>query len=308
MRRKKEHPLPIMLGNTIVDTFKNIHRRNLMSFTSVVSIVATLLVLGIFIIISINIANVGRNMQESLKLKVFLNNELTEQDIIDLEDQFNLNPAITGYTYESNDEALQKYAERLEDYSGLLEGFSQGNNPVSNSYTVQVSSPNELEEVKQTLEESDLNAVNYVKYGDNYYDAIMMFSEISIIVCLVILVILSIVSIVIIYNTIKLTCYSNRKEIEIMQFIGAEGWYIKLPFFFEGLLLGGLAAVCATLIIAIMYTYLLGLSNTLAYLPLDTKLVSPGYVIYPIMIFSLIYGVLIGSFGSLFSIRKYFYN
>ena len=275
--RKKEHPFSVMLYNTLKDTFKNIQRRNLMSFASVVCIVLALLVLGAFIIITININNLSSNLEESLQLKIFLNNELTENDIVALEDVLDSNNYIKGYTYESNDEALKKYEERLSDFSGILEGYDSSNNPVSNSYTVQVTSPEVLETVKNELEEENLQAINYVKYGDNYLDAIITFSHFSNIICIVVFTLLAIISIIIIYNTIKLTCYSNRKEIEIMQFIGAANWYIKLPFFIEGLMLGLLAAVCATLIISLFYLYLLGITNTLAYLPLDTKLVTPRY-------------------------------
>lgn len=306
MNKKREHPFSIMLGNTVVDTFKNIQRSNLMSFASVVSIVLTLLVLGALITISINITNVADNLVDSLQLKVFLNNNISESDLEDLEESFENNSNITGYIYESNDEALEKYAERLEDYAILLSGFTEGNNPVSNSYTVQVNDPTNLELVKNELEDEGLIAINYIKYGDNYLEAITLFDRLSNIICLGIIAILSIVSVIVIYNTIKLTCYSNRKEIEIMQFIGAESWYIKLPFFFEGLLLGLIAAISATLILALIYTFVIGMADNLAYLPLNTKLVSPSVVIIPIFIFSSAYGIIIGAFGSLFSIRRFF--
>lgn len=297
-----------MLGNTIKDTIKNIQRSNLMSFTSVVSIIAALLVLGAIIIISININNVAANLEDSLQLKIFLNKDISEQEKEDLEIYLDEDQRVTGYYFQSSQETLDKYAERLEDYAGLLDGFSESNNPISESYTVQVTEPGVLEDIKIDIEDEGFTGINYVKYGDNYIDSIMLFSRFSNIVCLLVLGLLSAISIVIIYNTIKLTCYSNRKEIEIMQSIGAEGWYIKIPFFFEGLLLGILGAICATLILAVLYTYLLGISNTFAYLPLDTKLVSPGTVLIPILVFSSIYGIFIGAFGSLFSIRKYFYS
>lgn len=277
-----------------------------MSFASVVSIVAALLILGVFIVITINVNNIANNMVASLELKVFLNDNISNNDIQTLEDFFEENDLIVSYYYESKDEALDKYTERLEEYSGLLDGFDYANNPIANSYTVGIVSPSELENVKAQIEELPITAVSYVRYAEEYVDAIVVFRTFSNYVCLGVLLILSVISIIVIYNTIKLTCYSNRKEIEIMRFVGADDWYIKLPFFLEGLVLGVFGAATATLIMATVYTYLIGITNNLAYLPLNSHLVEPHYVLIPIFIFSIIYGIIMGAFGSLFSIRRYF--
>lgn len=307
MNKTREHPFPSMVISICKDTIKNIQRNNLMSFASVVSIVAALIILGAFIIITINVNNIAANMSASLQLKVFLVNQPSDSQLEALEEVFEENPSITEYEFETRDEALKAYTERLEDYSGLLSGFTSSNNPVRDSYTVSVTSPSVLEDVKVEIEDLESPVVDYVKYGENYINAIMLFSSFSNYLCLIVLGILSIISVVIIYNTIKLTCYSNRKEIEIMKVLGAEDWYIKMPFFFEGLMLGVFGAICASLILLAVYIYLIGMTDTLAYLPLDSHLVSPGTVIIPILIFSTIYGVIMGAFGSLFSIRKYFY-
>lgn len=307
MNQTREHALPAMIASIWRDTLKNIQRNNLMSFASVVSIVAALIILGIFIIITINIDNIAANMEASLQLKVFLINNPSESQVEMIEEAFKQNSEITDYEFQSRDEALEIYTERLEDYSGLLDGFNSNNNPVRDSFTVSVSSPQVIEDVKGQLENLDLPGIDYIKYGENYIDAIMFFKTFSRYVCIGILIVLSVISIIIIYNTIKLTCYSSRKEIEIMKFIGAEDWYIKMPFFIEGLALGIFGALLASLLLLAVYTYLIGITDTLAYFPLNTKLVSPETVIIPVLIFSVIYGIFMGSFGSLFSIRKYFY-
>ncbi len=243
-------------------------------------------------------------MRNSLEIKVFLTNDINTNQLQEVEEYFENNDLITGYTFESKDETLERYAERLEDYSGLLEGFNSSNNPVRDSYTVTVSSPDDLATVKEDIEGSDL-AVSSVRYGEQYVDAIMVFSRVSEIVCLILLITMTIISEVVIYNTIKITCYNNRKEIEIMKMIGAENWYVRMPFFLEGLILGSFSALLSTFILLFLYIYLTGITDTSTYLPLGTTLVTPRAVIIPIFIFSLIYGIVVASFGSLFSIRKY---
>lgn len=297
-----------MLKSGLADTIKNIERNNLMSFASVISVVAALLILGAFIMITMNVESITGSMVSSLELKVFLNDDATPQDTAQLEQDLMNNPHVTNVVFESKDEALSKYSAQLDQYSGLLSGFNAANNPVSNSYTVAVTSPEELKTVKEEVEDLHSPAVDYVKYGEEYIDAMVSFSRFLNYICLGVLIILSVICIVIIYNTIKLTCYANRKEIEIMKVVGADDWYIRMPFFLEGCLLGIIGAAAATLILRTVYLFLIGISNTLAYLPMNSHLVAPDYVITPIFWFSLIYGILMGAFGSLFSIRKYLFT
>lgn len=294
-----------MLKSACSDTAKSIERNNMMSFASVISVVAALLILGVFIVITINVESVTKNVVSSLELKVFLTNTTTQEELTKLEQDMTNDPDITGFVFESKDEALQKYSTKLDKYSGLLNGFTAANNPISDSYTVSVTNPSQLNSVKSYIQGLKSDAVDYVKYGEEYVDVLMNFSEFMNYACITVLVILSVISVVIIYNTIKLTCHSRRKEIAIMKVVGADDWYVRLPFFFEGMGLGILGAIIAFLLIRMGYMYMIGMSNTLAYLPMNSKLVAPDQVLPLIMLFSLIYGIIIGAFGSLFSIRKY---
>ena len=305
MNKKKEHRFFTMLRSASRDTIKSIERNNLMSFASVASIVAALLILGIFIIITINVNNVTSSVKNSLELKVFMKSSYTQEDLDAVQTALTNEEYVTGITYESSDEALAKYSASLGQYSGLLSGFTSSNNPLNASFIVQVDDPTHLEQVKSEAEKLTNIEVDYVKYGEQYVDALVSFSNFMNWVCVIILVILSIISVIIIYNTIKLTCYSRRKEIGIMKFIGATDWYIRLPFFFEGSMLGIIGAVFATLILRTAYYYLLGMTSNATYLPMQSQLIAPASVMGPVLIFCLVYGILMGVCGSLFSIRKF---
>ncbi|MGI6108991.1 MAG: permease-like cell division protein FtsX [Eubacteriaceae bacterium] len=305
MNKKKEHRFFTMLRSASQDTLKSIERNNLMSFASVASIVAALLILGIFIIITINVNSITNNVKNSLELKVFMKSSYTQEDLDKVQNALTNEQYVTGITYESSDEALAKYSASLGDYSGLLSGFTSSNNPLNASFIVQVDDPSHLEQVKTAAEKLKAEGVDYVKYGEQYVDALVSFSNFMNWACAIILIILSIISIIIIYNTIKLTCYSRRKEIGIMKFIGATDWYIRLPFFFEGSLLGIIGAVFATLILRMGYIYMVGMTQNATYLPMQSQLIAPGSVMGSVLGFCLVYGILMGVCGSLFSIRKF---
>lgn len=294
-----------MLKSAVNDTLKSIERNNLMSFASVASIVAALLILGIFIIITLNINNLTTEVKGALELKVFMETTYTQENLDQVQNALLENEHVTGLVYESADEALTKYTESLGDYGGLLAGFSGDNNPLEASFVVQIDDPTNIESVKTYAEGLKDEGVSYVKYGEQYVDALVSFSNFMNWVCVIALVVLSIISIMIIYNTIKLTVYSRRKEIGIMKFIGATDWYIRLPFFFEGCLLGIIGALVATLMLRGGYLYMVGLTQNATFLPMNSQLLPPGSAMGVVFAFCLVYGVLMGVFASLFSIRKF---
>ena len=135
--------------------------------------------------------------------------------------------------------------------------------------------------------------------------ALISFSHFSNIFSAVLIVILSVVSLFIVYNTIKLTCFARRKEIRVMRYVGATDWYIRAPFILEGAFLGALGAVIALAIIGFGYT---GISNYIMHavsMPMDAGVVSFSSMFAPLLAFCLVYGIAIGSLGSVFSMRKY---
>jgi cell division transport system permease protein len=287
------------------DTTQSIKRNNLMSMVSVLSVVAALIILGIFIVFSVNLEQITQNVESALELKVFLKAGITTQQMATVEEKLKSNDNISEVTYVSADEALQEFSTSLEGYSGLLSGYNSTNNPMQASFTVRVNDPEKIRDVKSYAESLNGQGVDYVKYGEEYVDAMVKFSDFSKVFCAVMLGILTLVSIFIIYNTIKLTCFARRREIRVMRYVGAADWYIRLPFVLEGTFLGCIGAVAAMLIIRTGYYFMIAYVNHSVYIPMDTALVSPSVLMGPISLFCILYGVIIGACGSLFSIRKF---
>ncbi|MEF9917801.1 MAG: permease-like cell division protein FtsX [Eubacterium sp.] len=303
--RKKEHHFFPMLTSIFRETAQSIERNNLMSIASILSVVAALIILGIFVIFTVNLQHITTNLESALELKVFMKMTYNEEQKLAVEQKLLSNEKVRGVTFESKDEALEKFSNSLEDYSGLLKGYDSNNNPMSSSFVVQVNNPDDMNAVKAFAEGLKDQGVDYVKYGEEYVDALVSFSKFSNILCLVILGVLSVISIFIIYNTIKLTCFARRREIRVMKYVGATDWYIRMPFILEGTFLGSMGALVAMLLIRTGYYYIIAYVGNSVYIPMNSELVSPSAIMGPIFIFCLIYGVIIGAFGSLFSIRKF---
>jgi cell division transport system permease protein len=120
------------------------------------------------------------------------------------------------------------------------------------------------------------------------------------------LIVMSVIAIMIIYNTIKLTVYSRSNDIIIMRYIGATNFYISSPFVIEGAVLGIIGAVVSLLLMANIYYVLLGAMGTsLSILPLGGSLAPASMIMTRLSVVFVVYGILLGAVGSMFSVKKY---
>jgi len=234
-----------MPRNVVRDTVKSIERNNLMSAASILSVIAALMILGIFLILSINVEEVTKDVESKLELKVFLQQDFTEAQKLTVEQALENSDMIESVTFESAQEALDKFSSSLDEYSSLLSGYNSENNPMPASFIIRVNDPSDLEAVQDLAMDYKGQGVEYVRYGQEYVQALVSFNKFTNTLSIVVLIVLSVISIFIIYNTIKLTVFARRREIGIMKYVGATNNYIRAPFILEGTFLGLIGAIVA---------------------------------------------------------------
>ncbi|MFZ7131628.1 MAG: permease-like cell division protein FtsX [Eubacteriales bacterium] len=288
--------------NFFRDTFSNIKRNSLMSIASIVSIIAALVILGIFLVIAFNIKHITQEMEEQLELKVFLSQDVTEDQKLAIEENLKTNDFILSYTFENKEKALTNMSNQLGQYENILKGL-EDDNPLPEAFIVKVKDAEQIRALNDAL--IRLEGVDDINYGESYVDALMNFNNFANVISIVILIILTGISLFIIYNTIKLTVFARRKEINIMKYVGATNWYIRLPFIIEGSLLGIVGAALAVLVIRNAYYYLIGLIQGQSVLMMGISFAAPQEIIPSIAGYFLLYGLLVGAIGSMFSIRKF---
>lgn len=308
---KRENRTFHLFLSVFKNTGKSIQNNQLMGVASVLSVGAALIILGMFILLSMNMTHITETMESELELKVFLKEAYTEAEKKEVETALKEHEMVQEVKFESKQEAFKGFSDSLKDHSGLLKGYDENNNPLAASFVVKIDKPTSIsnteamETIKTYAESLADKGVDYVKYGEEYVNAMAIISSSSKMLSLVVMVILSLISVFLIYNTIKLTCVARNREIRVMKYVGASDSYIRLPFILEGTLLGLFGALMAILFIRTGYFYLIAYSNNIIYLPMNSSLLPPGEVMLPITVFSLLYGTLIGAFGSLFSIRRF---
>ncbi|KHO63106.1 cell division protein [Thermoanaerobacter sp. YS13] len=281
------------------ETFSNLIRNRLMTVASITSVMAAMLILGLFLILVLNVNTMANQVESQLELKAFLNDNLTKEQIDRIGSNIKSLEGVASVTFESKEQALENFKKQLGDKSYLLEGLEK-DNPLPQSYIVKVKNANMMKDISHKIKQ--INGVDKVSYGQDVVEKLLGIIKIIRVVGLSIILILFVISIVIISNTIKLGVYARRKEISIMKYIGATDWFIRWPFLIEGIILGLLGALISVTILALIYDYAANLINSrlivFELLPVDK-------IVGDITLYFFVIGAIIGALGSGISIKRF---
>ena len=288
--------------NFIRDAVHNIWRNSWMSVASIASVIAVLIILGFVLIFMGNIQNAADTVENTIELKAFLELDTGKEKAEEIGKQLNSYDKIQKATLETKDQALENFSQQLGHRQDLLAGLEQ-NNPLQNAYIISLKDPNQAEEVAKYV--GKIDGVEEVKYGEEVVDKLLQSTQFIRIATLVLTLILAGVSIFVISNTIKITVFSRRREINIMKYVGATNWYIRWPFIIEGAILGVIGALASILILSYGYYYIIGMIQNTALVLVSSALVPAKEMIGTIALLFLSFGLLIGIFGSILSIRKF---
>lgn len=288
----------------IRDTGNSIRRNSFMSLASVFSIMAALVILGLFLILTINVRRLTTNVESSLEVQVFLTEKCTDKEKAAIRSALENNELVATVTEESKAQALEKFSEELADYSDLLSTYSASDNPLPESFLVTAKDATQLGEIK-TFAQTLGDGIEYVKYGEEYISALTTFNRFANYLSIAVTVVLSIIALLLIYNTIRITVFARRREIGIMKYVGATDRYIRAPFVLEGIVLGIIAALVALLALRGGYYYIMGILSGRTMLTLTSSLADPSTILLELSLFFVIYGVVIGAVGSAIAVRKF---
>lgn len=282
------------------EAFKSVFRNFSLSIASVTCTTITLVLVSIAILVSYNVNNVTKKLENELTIVVYLEREATEEQAKNLKSEFEKISNVEKVTYKSKDEwkfEMQNYSPTLNNtLSHLTE------NPLLDSYIVKVKNVKYMRKTADKIREYEI--VRTAEYGEGTVDRIVGIFDTVKQITLVIVVALILVTAFLINNTIKLTIFSRRSEIEIMRLVGTSNYAIKLPFIFEGLFLGIIGSIIP--IIVTIYGYIIAYSKLDGHLfSKMISLVKPfSFVLYVSLILVVIGGI-VGVFGSYKAVRKY---
>jgi len=281
---------------------KNTYLNKAMSIASVGVLTACLVIVGFSVLISENIKNIVGYVQEQNEIIVYVNDDITAEDESALDKQLRALENVLSVEFTSKEEAFQSQKDKLGE---LLEGY-ENEDVFPASFHLKVKDLELIEEDVKTIEK--LNGVYLVDAPTNVAEVMVKTEKGISVACSVVIIALLIGAFVIIMNTIKITVYNRRREINIMKYVGATNSFIRMPFLVEGMILGAVAAILAFLIVWALYerVYMGIEADATSFIAsLASSLIPFKNVVLKLIPAYLVTGIVIGGFGSLISVRKH---
>jgi cell division transport system permease protein len=281
----------------------NTYRNMLMTLASVGTVTAALLIFGVFFLIAVNLNHNTAVLKEQPEMVVYCETELDEVQVAMVEQAIRQNDLIEAFKKVDRKEAFENFKKMLEDNVQMLEGYDESIMPVS--FNVELKDPkNSVEVINQLGVVTGVESVRYSKATIDFIDRITNWVRL---ITIALTIVLLAISMFIISNTIKLTVFARRKEINIMKYIGATDWFIRWPFFIEGVIIGFAGALVAFIFTSYGYNMLESKFNQdLVNVSIDfITLIKLNVIGLEILLYYSIIGIVVGAFGSFVSIRKY---
>ena len=235
-----------------------------------------------------------------MTIVVYLKEDVTEEQKNDIEEEIKKLRNYDSLVYKSKDEWKQEMIDSSEELGATLSYLDT--NPLLDSITVKVTDIKSLSYVASAIRGMD--GVKSAKYGEESVDKLVFIFDIVEKAMIVIVCALILVTAFLISNTIKLTIFSRRSEIEIKRLVGTSNFAIRQPFIIEGFILGIIGSLIP--IIITIYGYILLYDHFDGYLFSHiVELIKPMNIIWFVSIILAIIGGLVGMFGSSRAVRKY---
>lgn len=285
----------------IKEAFLSTKKNGIMSIGTMISLTATLFIVGLFLLISLNIHLFMNNIESQLMAIAYLESDLSENEIRELVQNISELEGVNEASYISKEEAFKKLKNDLAEHEEILSGIQE--NPLPPSIEILVQDSSFLEEIALQLDQYE--GIEEINYGGQLTENLIVLFQFIRKSGLLMIAILVFISILIMVSVIKISVHSRQKEIEIMTLVGATSWFIRWPFIIEGFLKGFLSAILAVLVLGKTYFYYLDKVRKI--LPFISILMDQG-VLLEVAAMMVGLGILIGVFGSILSLRKISYE
>ena len=239
------------MGFYFREALLSFRRSALMSMATILSITTILIIVGMFLLISINSSLFLKNIESQLEIIVYLEDDISNVELNNLKNNITSIEGIKEVKYVSKEDAYQRLSKDLGEQKDILSAIET--NPLPASFEIQIKDPKTIEPIANQI--AEFKKVEEIEYGRETAERLLNFTYIFRRAGILVLALLIFASILIISNIIKITVYARRNEIEIMSLAGATSWFIKWPFIIEGFLQGFISSVFSLIILYNFYFF-----------------------------------------------------
>ncbi len=291
-----------ILGRSISSAFKSVVRNFSLSVASISCIIITLIIVSFAILLSVNVNNFTKSIESDLTIVVFAKDGTTKENVDTLKKEIDSIPNVVDIEYKSKEDLKNEMKRENETYKNIIDKWGDEVNPLPDSFIITVEKIEDIKETASTIQ--NIEHVDAVRYGEGVVENLVDVFGIIRNITIVAVIALIFVTAFLISNTIKITIYSRKNEIDIMRLVGTSNTVIKLPFLFEGLFLGVIGSIIPVL--CTIYGYVLLYDKMGGVLFTDIMpLISPYNFVFKVSGVLIIIGALVGMYGSYKSVRKY---
>ncbi len=288
--------------NNIIDGFKSVFRNFSLSVASISCITITLILVAVSVILSANVNKFTEDIEKDVTIVVYIEKNTTEEEKNTLETKINELDNIESVTYVSKEQIRKEMSKDSDGLGTILGEYDESNNPLLDEFLVKVKDTETIGATADKIKE--MEKINAVKYGEGMVEELVKIFDVVKKITFAIVVGLVIVTAFLISNTIKITINNRKRQIEIMRLVGASNSYIKLPFFFEGIILGFLGSLIPVFLSCYGYIFLYNKLNGILFTEV-INLVNPDNILLKLTGILMIIGVVVGAIGSYRAVRRH---
>ena len=281
------------------ETVKSLFRNRFMAIASVLTVTLSMFILGIFLSAVLNINHMASYLENQVEMTVYLKDGLKTQQVMTVGSRLKSLSGLKEIAFTDKDQAMEEFRNRMGEQAGLLDSIN--GNPLPASYQTSFNSPDELKMAVNIVR--NYSEVEAVQYGQDVIEQLYRIAKIIRISGIILILFLAAAELFIISNTIRLTVFARRREIQIMKYVGATNGFIRWPFLFEGMIIGLIGSTIASILLCLGYNLILE-EMTEAGLVFFSLIPFWPFMPY-VSLFILASGIIIGALGSAISLRKY---
>jgi len=276
---------------------KSFSRNRLLSFATVSTVTICILILGMAVLLTMNAGLFMNRLESDVQMIAFLDKSLNQRQINAARDKIKEIEGIKSVEFTSRDKSLEQLQEtygREYDLKATL-----GSNPLPHTFKIEAHNPQEVAQIAQQVDK--IAGVYKVNYGQGVVERLFQVTRWVRIISIAFIVVLAAGAVFLIATTTRLSVFARRKEIYLMKLIGATDWFIRWPFFIEGIFLGVAGSLLAVLLLGLGYQALLQNIGSMVMV----TLISDPVLLGQIYLSLLATGAILGVLGTYISLNRF---
>jgi cell division transport system permease protein len=287
------------LGFFLREAFKNMLLNPLMSITAVTTTAVCVLILGVGMLVNAHVESIINRIGQDVTITAFFPEDVSQERADEVHNSVEGYPEVSQVTYVSQEEALERFRSTLSDQPEILEGLPSDVLPAS--IEIQLADSRSSDAVAEKLQAEGF-AEGDLLYNQKTIDNLNQATSYVVWALRGATALFFVASVLLIFNTIRLSIFARRKEIEVMKLVGASDSFVRTPFLFEGLVQGLIgASVAALLVVWVNSVFVAWAQYELPFIPISSNAISTVFLLLVLIAV----GVVVGIAGSAFSVRRF---